>query len=97
MRPVSATRWPRVSEPTNTAVGEGAGDGASARPGQEPPSTGSRPTRASGQLEDAKSQLLARAVVVIDSNGAVLYNEMVPEIADEPNYDAAIAAPGSPA
>ena len=66
MRPVSATRWPRVSEPTNTPVGEGAGDGASARPGQEPPSTGSLPTRASGQLEDAKSQLLARAVVTVD-------------------------------
>jgi thiol peroxidase len=35
--------------------------------------------------------LLARAVVVI-KGGKVAYAELVPEIADEPNYDAAIAA-----
>lgn len=35
--------------------------------------------------------LLARAVVVIGANGKVAYTELVPEIADEPNYDAALA------
>jgi thiol peroxidase len=36
--------------------------------------------------------LLARAVVVVDPAGNVTYTELVPEIANEPNYDAAIAA-----
>jgi thioredoxin-dependent peroxiredoxin len=36
--------------------------------------------------------LLARAVVVIDADGNVAYSELVPEIAQEPNYDAALAA-----
>jgi thiol peroxidase len=36
--------------------------------------------------------LLARAVVVIDAGGKVLYTELVPEIANEPNYEAALAA-----
>ena len=36
--------------------------------------------------------LLARAVVVIDGEGKVGYTELVPEIVNEPNYDAAIAA-----
>lgn len=36
--------------------------------------------------------LLARAVVVVDSNGDVAYTELVPEIGQEPNYDAALAA-----
>jgi len=36
--------------------------------------------------------LLARAVVVLDEKGAVKHTELVPEIADEPNYDAALAA-----
>jgi len=36
--------------------------------------------------------LLARAVVVIGKDGAVKYTQLVPEIAEEPNYDAAIAA-----
>ena len=35
--------------------------------------------------------LLARAVVVI-KGGKIAYTELVPEIAQEPNYDAAIAA-----
>ncbi|MEK1906010.1 MAG: thiol peroxidase [Pseudomonas sp.] len=34
----------------------------------------------------------ARAVVVLDENDKVLHSELVGEIADEPNYDAAIAA-----
>jgi len=38
--------------------------------------------------------LLARAVVVIGADGNVAYTELVPEIAHEPNYDAALAAVG---
>jgi thioredoxin-dependent peroxiredoxin len=38
--------------------------------------------------------LLARAVVVIGADGNVAYTELVPEIAQEPNYDAALAAVG---
>jgi len=36
--------------------------------------------------------LLARAVVVIGADGTVAYTELVPEIANEPDYDAALAA-----
>lgn len=36
--------------------------------------------------------LLARAVVVLDENGKVLHSELVGEIANEPNYAAALAA-----
>lgn len=36
--------------------------------------------------------LLARAVVVIGADGKVTYQELVPEIGSEPNYDAALAA-----
>ena len=35
--------------------------------------------------------LLSRAVVVIDENGKVTYNEQVAEVVDEPNYEAALA------
>lgn len=38
--------------------------------------------------------LLARSVVVLDETGKVLYTEQVPEIGQEPNYDAALAALG---
>lgn len=38
--------------------------------------------------------LLARAVVVIGADGNVAYTELVPEIATEPDYDAALAALG---
>ncbi|HSS46497.1 MAG TPA: thiol peroxidase [Burkholderiales bacterium] len=34
----------------------------------------------------------ARAVVVLDGDDKVLYTEMVPEIKNEPNYDAALKA-----
>jgi thiol peroxidase len=34
----------------------------------------------------------ARAVVVVDGNDKVVYTELVPEIAQEPDYDAALAA-----
>ncbi len=36
--------------------------------------------------------LTARAVVVLDENDVVVHAELVPEIAQEPSYDAALAA-----
>jgi thiol peroxidase len=42
--------------------------------------------------EGAFNGLLARAVVVVDENGKVLHTELVSDIANEPNYDAAIKA-----
>lgn len=36
--------------------------------------------------------LCARAVVVLDENNTVLYTEQVPEIAQEPDYEKALAA-----
>ncbi len=36
--------------------------------------------------------LLARSVIVIDPTGKVVYNQLVDEITNEPNYDAALAA-----
>lgn len=38
--------------------------------------------------------LLARAVVVVDADGRVLHTELVPDISQEPDYDAAVAALG---
>jgi thioredoxin-dependent peroxiredoxin len=46
-------------------------------------------------LEIADSVLAglhSRVVIIIDENGTIKYVEQVPEIADEPNYDAALAA-----
>jgi thiol peroxidase len=36
--------------------------------------------------------VMSRAVVVVDAEGNVTYSEQVPEIAQEPDYDAAMAA-----
>jgi thiol peroxidase len=36
--------------------------------------------------------ITARAIVVLDENDKVVHTELVPEIADEPNYEAALAA-----
>jgi thiol peroxidase len=36
--------------------------------------------------------ITARAVVVIDANDKVVHSELVPEIAQEPDYEKAIAA-----
>ena len=36
--------------------------------------------------------LLSRAVVVLDESGKVIYTEQVPEVGQEPDYDAAVAA-----
>jgi thiol peroxidase len=38
--------------------------------------------------------LLGRAVVVVGADGTVVYTELVPEIASEPDYEAALAAAG---
>jgi thiol peroxidase len=37
-------------------------------------------------------KILARAVFVLDSQGVVKYAQVVKEVAEEPNYDAALAA-----
>ncbi len=39
--------------------------------------------------------LLSRAIVVLDENNAVLHTQQVPEIAQEPDYDAALGAIGA--
>ena len=43
-------------------------------------------------LDGALRGLLARAVVVLDENGKVIYTELVPEIVNEPDYGAALKA-----
>ena len=46
-------------------------------------------------LEITKSKftgLLSRVVMVLDENNKVLYTEQIPEIGQEPNYQAAINA-----
>lgn len=43
-------------------------------------------------LDGPLKGLLARAVIVLDENGKVLYTQLVPEITHEPDYDLAIAA-----
>ncbi len=43
-------------------------------------------------VDGALAGLCARAVVVFDEQGQVTYTELVGEIGDEPNYDAALAA-----
>jgi len=45
------------------------------------------------RMTDGKLEgLFARSVVVLDADGSVVYTELVPQIAQEPDYDAAIAA-----
>jgi thiol peroxidase len=47
------------------------------------------------KLADGKlAGLMARAVVVLDESGTVIHSQLVPEIAQEPDYDAAIASLG---
>jgi thioredoxin-dependent peroxiredoxin len=45
-------------------------------------------------VDGAWRGLLARAVVVLDTDGTVLYTQLVDAISKEPDYDAAIAALG---
>lgn len=44
------------------------------------------------QQDGPLAGLLARAVVVVDSDGTVAYTELVDEITEEPEYEAAVAA-----
>ena len=47
------------------------------------------------KLEDGPlAGVMARAVVVLDGEGTVTHTQLVGEIADEPDYDAALAALG---
>lgn len=43
-------------------------------------------------IDGPLEKLLSRAVIVTDEDGKILYTEQVPEITDEPNYEAAINA-----
>ena len=45
-------------------------------------------------VDSAFAGLLARAVVVVDATGTVTYTQLVPDIAQEPDYDAVLAALG---
>lgn len=42
-------------------------------------------------LEGKFANLLSRCIIVLDENHKVVYTEQVPEIASEPNYEAALA------
>ncbi|MEJ5919905.1 MULTISPECIES: thiol peroxidase [unclassified Corynebacterium] len=44
------------------------------------------------QQDGPLAGLLARSVVVADADGNVVYTQLVPEITEEPDYDAALAA-----
>ena len=44
-------------------------------------------------MEDNKLRgLCARAIFVVDRNGIITYKEVVPEVTEEPNYEAALEA-----
>ncbi len=47
-----------------------------------------------GLVDGPLRGLCARAVVVIGADGTVLHSQLVPEIVDEPDYDAALSALG---
>lgn len=47
-----------------------------------------------GMVDGPLHGLCARAVVVVNESGEVVHSQLVGEIADEPDYDAAIAALG---
>ena len=42
--------------------------------------------------DGALAGVTCRAIFAVDTNGVVTYKEIVPEITEEPNYDAALAA-----
>lgn len=47
------------------------------------------------RMTDGKwAGLLARSIVVVDTDGTVIYNQLVDAIGSEPDYDAAVAALG---
>jgi thioredoxin-dependent peroxiredoxin len=43
-------------------------------------------------IDGSFTGLYARAIVVIDETGKVVHTELVPEIAQEPNYDSALSS-----
>lgn len=43
-------------------------------------------------VDGSMAGMLGRAVVIVGADGTVVYTELVGEIADEPDYDAALAA-----
>ncbi len=43
-------------------------------------------------IDGPLAEIFSRAVVIIDENGKVIYTQQVPEIVDEPNYDAVLEA-----
>jgi thioredoxin-dependent peroxiredoxin len=43
-------------------------------------------------IDGVLAGLHSRCIVVVDANGTILHTEQVSEIANEPNYDAALAA-----
>ncbi|CDA22390.1 probable thiol peroxidase [Bacteroides sp. CAG:144] len=45
-----------------------------------------------GLIDGPLAGLLSRAVVVLDESGQIIYEELVPEITHEPDYDAAVKA-----
>ena len=45
-----------------------------------------------GIVDGPLAGITARAVLVLDENNTVTHAELVPEIKDEPDYDAALAA-----
>ena len=44
------------------------------------------------RIEIENPEGMARAVVVVDENGKVVHTQLVEEITEEPDYDAAVAA-----
>ena len=42
--------------------------------------------------DGAFANLHSRAIVVVNGDGKVVHTEQVPEVGQEPNYDAALAA-----
>ena len=43
-------------------------------------------------IDGAFAGLYARSIIVVDEKGIVAHSQLVPEIAQEPDYDAALAA-----
>ena len=43
-------------------------------------------------IDGPMAGLYARSIVIVDEAGKVIYTQLVPEIAQEPDYDAALAA-----
>jgi thioredoxin-dependent peroxiredoxin len=43
-------------------------------------------------IDGTMAGLYARSIIVVDENGKVIYTQLVPEIAQEPDYDEALAA-----